>query len=332
MKKRIISIALSILMLLSLYPLSAFAIESKEPVARDIILMLDISDSMKGTPFSAMKQAATNFCTQLLNSSDDNRIALVVWDYSYTTYSFSSDISDVKSTIEGIALGSGTNTAQALAVAKNLMDNDGRDQAIKNIVLLTDGIPQHGTETYNGQYSSNDSKYYAYANTAYNTAASLTSDYYLYALGFFHSLSGSKLSFAQKFLNDIQNAGYYEVTDPDQLEFTFGEVADDIVNSLKQITFTYQSGNDYTATCYFTNDYFAESSYTYNPSLATMSLSFAMSAFGSSKGGQSDYSNKSANAKKLLMDIEFQRQTLKPMNGLQSQPLIPLALCRQYAN
>ena len=49
-----------------------------------------------------------------------------------------------------------------------------------------------------------------------------------------------------------------------------------------------------------TNDYFARSSDIFNSSLATMSMSFAWSAFGSSDGNENDYSNKSKNAKELF--------------------------------
>ena len=58
-----------------------------------------------------------------------------------------------------------------------------------------------------------------------------------------------------------------------------------------------------------------------------MSLSFAMSAFGSSKGGQSDYSNKSVNAKQLLMDIGVPEANIRQMIGSRkSLPPIPLVL------
>ncbi len=83
----------------------------------------------------------------------------------------------------------------------------------------------------------------------------------------------------------------------------FVSVAADSSNPLQEFTFSYNSGEDYTATCYYTHDYFAGSSYEYNPCLATMSLSLAMSAFGNATGSQEDYSNKSSSAKELLMNI-----------------------------
>ena len=228
--KRLISAILVVVMLLCCAT-PAFAQPGEGVTQRDTILMLDISDSMAGTPLTVMKEAAIKFCSQLLNTPDDNRIALVIWDYSYSTYSFSSDLDSVISTISNITLGRGTNTSQALSVANNLMTNSSRADAIKNIVLLTDGIPQHGTGTEDGPYVYEDTEYYRYANAAYNEAKKVTEKYNLYTFGFFHSLSQEKLQFAQRFLKDIQNAGYYEVTDPDKLEFVFGQVAEDLLDT-----------------------------------------------------------------------------------------------------
>lgn len=90
----------------------------------------------------------------------------------------------------------------------------------------------------------------------------------------------------------------------------FTVYADDVLsgdaineNLLQKIDFSYYSMADSTTTCYYTNDYFSESSYVYNQSLATMSLSLAFSAFGSSDGEEGDYTEKSSNAKELLEKI-----------------------------
>ena len=298
--KRIASLFLSLFLVIGVLGVTAYAEENTEPLQRDIVLMLDTSGSMSGTPFSSMKTAAAIFCEQLLESPDDNRLALVAWTDSFKTYDFTSDIEEIKTIISGLSCGGGTDTAGALQAANNLMLNFGRPDAVKNIVLLTDGLPEHGTKTSEGMYGSSDSQYYAYANTAYNVASEITKHYSLYTLGFFHKLTGTDLTFGKRFLNDIQNAGYYEVSDPNELVFKFGEVADDISNDgLKKISFTYGGGDK--ADCYFSNDYFAESSYEYNQSLGTMSLAFAMSAFGNDS--EPDYANKSINAKELLMDI-----------------------------
>ncbi len=126
----------------------------------------------------------------------------------------------------------------------------------------------------------------------------------MYTLGFFHSLSGSDLTFGKKLMSDLASANsYYEVTNANELIFTFGEIAEDIVNTLKPIRFNYYNDN-YSTICYYTDDYFSDfpdDSYTYSPNLSTMSLCFAMSAFGYPNG--SSYTDSSRNAKNLLRDI-----------------------------
>lgn len=133
---------------------------------------------------------------------------------------------------------------------------------IKNIVLLTDGLPTDGDQQDNGHYTEQDyPNDYSYANSAYSAFESLKDDYYFYTLGFFHSLSGNDLIFGRRFLTDIQNAGYYEVTDPSQLVFTFGKVASDVTKVKKSGTFQYQypldTVHDYSATYYYDDNYFS---------------------------------------------------------------------------
>lgn len=111
---------------------------------------------------------------------------------------------------------------------------------------------------------------------------------------------------------------FYPVYSVDDLEFTFGEVADDILSSVKEITFTYSG--DSTAKCYYSDNYFAKSAYNYSPSLATMSLSFAMSAFGSSDGGQTDYTNKSSNARALLKEMGFADENIAVNDWFTKKP------------
>ena len=77
----------------------------------------------------------------------------------------------------------------------------------------------------------------------------------------------------------------------------------------QELTFRYVSteqlfadGVEVEEKCYYTDDYFKDSSYEYNPGLATMSLALSMSTFGSAEG-YDDYSKKAENAKQLMRDI-----------------------------
>lgn len=204
--------------------------EEQETSIRDTVLLLDISDSMAGTPLDVMKQSAVKFCETLLSAEGTNRIGLVVYDYNYRVYDLTSDIESIRSIIEGITLGSGTNIYNAFVQADIMLSEQSTEECIKNIVLMTDGVPLHGETDYSGPYTSDDhSRSYPYANAAYKVAVELQTKYNIYSLGFFHTMDETTKEFATRFLNDVQNTGYYEVIDPNDLEIIFGELAEDIV-------------------------------------------------------------------------------------------------------
>jgi len=201
---------------------------SKETVkTRDTVLVLDASGSMDGTPVTVLKEAAKIFCSEVLNASG-NQVAIVVYSSTVErTLDFTSDLDSLNSTIDSIWAYGGTNIGAALDSASSMLSSSDADA--KNIVLMTDGLPQSGFYKESGRYSSSDiSTYYRYANYVYEQCSELKQSYNIYTLGFFHGLYGKELQFGHKFLNDIQNKGYYEVTDASKLKFIFGELAEDI--------------------------------------------------------------------------------------------------------
>ena len=64
-------------------------------------------------------------------------------------------------------------------------------------------------------------------------------------------------------------------------------------------------GRDHSATYYYDDRYFIPSAYLYNPQLATMSLCFQLSAWGSEDWGNL-YTYKMVNARDLLKELEFE--------------------------
>jgi hypothetical protein len=271
---------------------------------RYTVLVLDTSGSMAGTPLTRTKQAAVKFCEQIMVADGDNYVAVVSFNTSASTVcNFSDDLTALTGAINRLVSTGSTSQYAALVLADTLLENAVVPGAIKNIVVMSDGLPETGVYSDSGPYTSSDYGYYRYANAAYTKAQELKSKYYIYSLGFFHSLSGNTLTFGRRFMSDLQNAGYYDVVNPDDIDFVFGEIAKDITK--KSGIFSYPGdGRDYSATYYYDDDYFTESSYTYNEHLATMSLCLELSAWGSEDVGNS-YTNKSNNAYNLLTDIGF---------------------------
>ena len=200
---------------------------------RYTVLLLDNSGSMSGTPLSREKAAAEKFCTQMLAADGTNYISIVTYAGDVKkAYDFTNQMDVLQSQLNGMSAYGGTNTNAALKQAVLLL-NQAPETATKNIVLLSDGLPESGEQKSSGQYSSAEHSYYAYGNAVYDTAKSIDREWNLYTLGFFHALSGSNLNFGRKLMSDLpaDPGMYYEVTNVDDLEFMFGKLAEDITQS-----------------------------------------------------------------------------------------------------
>ena len=188
---------------------------------RDTVLVLDCSGSMSGTPLTTMQEAAVKFCKQLMVAK--GRIAVISFSSSVTMLTdFTRDEALLEEKITGISAGGGTNTTAAMEKAYEILMNS--TASARNIVLMTDGLAENGKTSLDGPYTD------AYANALYNTVLPMQKNCNIYTMGFFHRLSASEKSIAEKVLGDIQNAGYYDVKNAEDLNFAFDDVADDINN------------------------------------------------------------------------------------------------------
>ncbi len=297
---------IAVVMVFTMTPLEVFASLNgeTEKVTRYNVLVLDKSGSMSGKPLDIQKKAAAKFCESVLAADGDNYVGIISFGYSSSHIcNFTKDIDLLKESINDIYTSGGTNTNSALLSADQMFSEIDesviKGKLIKNIVLCSDGLPQSGSTSSKGPYAYGDYTAYRYANAAYNTAASLKNDYFIYTLGFFHSLSGKNLIFGRRFMSDLQNAGYYEVTDPDELEFTFGDIAGDITDTDEKITGTFKfrgelkqkenSGQnddndkkkDSKADYCYKDSYFYGDASDLKASLATMSLCLELSSWSS---------------------------------------------------
>ncbi|MFR2203730.1 MAG: VWA domain-containing protein [Christensenellaceae bacterium] len=202
--------------------------------SRYTVLILDASGSMKGRPESVQREAAIKFCDAILSASGNNYVAIVrLGSNPWKKCDFTNDLDTLTNCIKTVSAYDSTNINEALTVAQDLLDDitDAAGGTIKNIVLCSDGIPEYGATSESGPYTSSDHDRYMYGNAVYNTATEIKeSGTTLYTLGFFHRLSGSELTFGRKVMTDIASSEkcYYEVTNVDDLEFTFVDIAGDI--------------------------------------------------------------------------------------------------------
>lgn len=177
---------------------------------RDIVLVLDVSGSMSGTPMAETKKASVNFIDTILD--EDASIGIVTYDnYASMLSDFSVNETALTTAVSSIYDGGGTNIESGLAQARSMLNTSNAKKKI--IVLMSDGEPNDGKE---------GDDLIAYADDIKDDGI------IIYTLGFFESL-GSYKSSAQILMEGIASDGcHYEVASADDLVFFFEDVADQI--------------------------------------------------------------------------------------------------------
>lgn len=176
---------------------------------RDIVIVLDVSGSMSGTPMDETKKASTNFIETVLKQ--DASIGIVTYNKSATMVSdFSVNESPLKAAASSISDGGGTNIEAGLEKAKAMLESSSAKKKI--IVLMSDGEPNEGKV---------GEELISYADSIKQE------DISLFTLGFFESLD-DKVS-AQALMEGIASEGrHYEVENAENLFYFFEDIADQI--------------------------------------------------------------------------------------------------------
>lgn len=110
----------------------------------NLMLVLDRSGSMSGTPCTTMRSAAIDFVNMFVNGRD--RIGMV--NYSTSTYlayppstNFKTPGSEISTAINAISCTGGTNSADAYYTAYQQLVTINQPLALNLIVFFTDGVP-----------------------------------------------------------------------------------------------------------------------------------------------------------------------------------------------
>lgn len=175
---------------------------------RDIVLVLDVSGSMGGTPLDETKKASEKFINTILKQ--DASIGIVAYDNQASVMSnFNMSENYLTDIISDLNSGGGTNIEDGLAKAHEMLESSNAKKKI--IVLMSDGEPNDGKV---------GDSLIEYAEQIKDEGI------YIYTLGFFESLGGGKSS-AQVLMEGIASEGcHYEVANSDDLVFFFGDIAD----------------------------------------------------------------------------------------------------------
>jgi hypothetical protein len=120
----------------------------------DIIIIVDNSQSMDMKDASNVdsmtyaRDAAATFVDIIANKNPSSRIGLVTFSNSASLLSpLTQDFGGLKTIINNLGVVSGTNTAAGVKMARTELDNTARSNAIKVIVLLSDGVAQWSTSS-----------------------------------------------------------------------------------------------------------------------------------------------------------------------------------------
>lgn len=241
---------------------SRMQLRSQLTTERYTVLVLDTSASSDfldssgnvfytaDTAIDYVKASAKKFIEAVQAADGTNYVAVV--EYKGTEANivspFSSDLASLSSSIDKLQATGGTrNLAAGLQLAEQLIDQVENPDAIKNTVLFTTGMTNEGDYSYEGHYDENTVasnwqrtdtgvRLYAYSNVAYSAAESLKNKASLYSIGLFQTMqempdAGKEIvQFFKLFASEIATSldYFYDVKDPNDLEFVFGEVADDI--------------------------------------------------------------------------------------------------------
>ncbi|MCL1792342.1 MAG: FHA domain-containing protein [Oscillospiraceae bacterium] len=257
--KNIFALMIGLFIVISCFSISGNSVSAVGNISRYTVLVLDTTGQytitsgffnkiIVGSPLDKVKQAACVFVEKVLSADGDNYVALVTCAQNgEIAINFADDAQKLYGTIDGIPENDSesstgfSNFNESLEKADELLSSVTDANAIKNILFFSGCLPAAGKYSETGHYSSADYDYivgatgikvYAHANVVYDTAEKMkNAGYNIYTLSCFTNLDQQKetFEFATQMMEDIQNKGYYNAEESDDLIDEIVSIADDIV-------------------------------------------------------------------------------------------------------
>ena len=314
--KKLIAILLAAVVIVGCIPFSVSAQQNltRSTQKRYSVLVLDVSDTAEflksgrtiytaNSAISYVKQSAKQFLTDLLNARGENYVAVVSFaEQAQLVSGFTNDISSVSQKVSSLTAHDTVRDINAGLTKANALLQDADTDAVKNVILVTTGMTNAGTYSYSGAFDEStvgsnwyrtdtNIRLYAYANSACATAEAVKANATLYVLGLFQTMESmpeAGKNIAEFFRLTAATLAtsedtFYDVDDPSQIDFAFGEIVDDITDQHGKFKYAgfivkdVDSESDY----YYSDSYFKKDASHYNASLATMSLCLELSSWSS---------------------------------------------------
>ena len=243
--------------------------------------------------------------------SEQARIAVIAYDNdSQVLVAPTTDSTVILEKLSTLESSGESNLTAGLKTAEELIKQSQNQKA--NIFIIADNAPTAGDMLKKGTYTSKDSHSYKYANAADEYAQQLKkSKVSIRTLIYLARVAKSTQAQTQRFFENIQNDGFFDISQNDHLDFLFERQRTNETLLTGQFDYGVRYGHrDAQTQFHYSDDYFKAASdayqnkaLPYNPSLATMSLNLELAAWASPT--QNDYLFKSDNAKKLLGKLGF---------------------------
>ena len=196
---------------------------------RAIALVVDLS-STSGEPLAAIRDAVTQFCNTMLTDGVPTQIAIIGYYSKISAYGFTSDKDLLASWAADYTDGNRINLYEAISRADSCLDAITASE--KDLIILTNGVPNSGERSNSGPFTSSDHSSYQYGNACVTRFNALPTTYRVFTLGFFHSLTGSTKDYAASLLGMLQNSGYFEVTTGEALAATLSGITQSLFKPL----------------------------------------------------------------------------------------------------
>ena len=271
------------------------------------IFLIDTSGNMQNKD----KQTTIDLINRFAVESEQARIAVIAYDNdSQVLVAPTTDSTVILEKLSTLESSGESNLTAGLKTAEELIKQSQNQKA--NIFIIADNAPTAGDTLKKGTYTSKDSHSYKYANAADEYAKQLKkSKVSIRTLIYLARVAKSTQAQTQRFFENIQNDGFFDISQNDHLDFLFERQRTNETLLTGQFDYGVRYGHrDAQTQFHYSDDYFKASSdayqnkaLPYNPSLATMSLNLELAAWASPT--QNDYLFKSDNAKKLLGKLGF---------------------------
>lgn len=191
--------------------------EQNDPAPVDVILVIDRSISMDGSPLQQTQNAAINLVKEILKDGDSgNRVGLVSYATKATlNLGLTNEKNDVINAINNLSASYSdsnqgyTNIAEGFRVAAENMAED-KPLEQRAIILLSDGAANRGPGTTSFPGTIWPTRHNYHTNGAVTAGVNAQHKAKVFTVGLFGEVPGNSLDVCVETLKNAQNGGYYD--------------------------------------------------------------------------------------------------------------------------